>query len=82
MEKSSLIEDEETVQRFFVAPGMEFKEAQAARAAVIYNKSCFVVPDIVFLAVLSKEYIRRERVLANALPSIFKVAFLGFSPSC
>ena len=76
--KSTTIVEEETIMRYFVTPGAEFKEALAMKAAVSASGGCYVVPDIVFLATLCTEHIRCERALSDELPTIFKVPSVAF----
>lgn len=65
--------DIDAVQRYFVTPGFEFKDAQTLKTAELSRGEYYVLPDIHFLSALCKEHIRCERVLADELPIIFKV---------
>lgn len=73
LQKGTPVYDSEMIYRFYVTPGMEFKEAQNVKAAVIAGRSCYVLPDIVFLDLLCKEHNRWESSFSEHLPFLFKV---------
>lgn len=65
--------DIDAIQRYFVTPGLEFKDAQTLKTTELSKGEYHALPDILFLSALCKEHIRCERVLADELPIIFKV---------